>query len=168
MNNYVELANYTKSPNYYLSKLDELRENILVEPVSEVFNEFIDLSNVADAMKKALFYGKVLDTLPGAKVNMNLATIDPDLLHGVLGIFSEAGELLIAIAESEVDPVNIEEEIGDVLWYIAILLKRIGVTDINRPMVKNIAKLSKRYPDKFSALHAVERDLEAERAVLES
>lgn len=41
-------------------------------------------------------------------------------LHGAMGIVTEVGELMEAVSYSVIDLVNLAEEIGDVLWYIAI------------------------------------------------
>jgi len=59
------------------------------------------------------------------------------------------------------------EEVGDILWYCAIILKYTGHT-FGDAMERNIAKLEKRYPDKFTEEDAVNRDLVSERKELES
>ena len=94
-----------------------------------------------------------------------------DVLHGALGISTEAGEILDAVKKSifygkPFDLVNLQEEIGDCFWYLAILAKEAGMSfeDI---MAQNIAKLKARYPDKFTEEKALNRDLEGERSVLE-
>lgn len=94
-----------------------------------------------------------------------------DILHGALGISTEAGEILDAVKKSifygkPFDFVNLQEEIGDCFWYLAILAKEAGMSfeDI---MAQNIAKLKDRYPDKFTEEKALNRDLVAERRVLE-
>lgn len=98
---------------------------------------------------------------------------DPNLriLHAALGTFSESGEILEALSKQidtgELDMVNVGEEGGDVLWYQAILADETGVS-MAQNMETNIAKLKKRYGDKFSAHAATNRDLAGERAVLES
>jgi len=96
----------------------------------------------------------------------------PDLLHATLGVVTEAGELADQIKRhyfygTELDIPNIEEEIGDTLFYLARLIDLLDLTfeDI---MQKNIDKLRARYPDKFSKTKAIVRDLKKERAVLES
>ena len=93
------------------------------------------------------------------------------VLHAGLGMFSESGELLEAIIKQietgTLDMVNTGEEGGDQLWYQAILADETGVS-IEHNMEANIAKLAKRYPDKFSEEAAVTRDLAGERAILES
>ena len=65
-----------------------------------------------------------------------------------------------------IDMVNIKEEIGDVLYYLAILMDEIG-TDFATEQERVIAKLRVRYPEKFTTKHATERDLIKERDALE-
>ena len=67
----------------------------------------------------------------------------------------------------ELDLVNVKEEAGDMLWYIALLFDELG-TDFPTEMERVINKLAVRYPDKFSSDSALVRNLKAERDVLES
>ena len=97
--------------------------------------------------------------------------VTPDLLHGAIGIATEAGELLDALKRSiyygqPLDRTNLVEELGDLEWYMAILREALGVTQGEVQRI-NIEKLRARYPEKFTSLHALHRDLEKERDVLE-
>mgnify|MGYP001197215003 FL=1 len=49
------------------------------------------------------------------------------VLHGVMGIGTEVGELLEAfnMNETPIDLVNLKEEIGDAYWYLAILYREM-------------------------------------------
>lgn len=95
-----------------------------------------------------------------------------DRMHGAIGVATEAGELLDVYKKALYynripDEVNIKEEIGDLLWYIAILIKthNLNPSDVMRT---NINKLKARYPNlEFNSVHAVERDLDKERSILE-
>lgn len=74
-------------------------------------------------------------------------------LHCAIGLSTEANEILDAYKKDrfygrEIDKKNIKEEVGDMLWYIAILLKEIDY-HIEDAMVDNVMKLEKRYPDGF-------------------
>lgn len=94
------------------------------------------------------------------------------LLHGAMGLCTEAGEFMDAMKKAvfygkPIDTVNLKEELGDILWYIAIIIDALGDTTIDEIMAVNIAKLKARYPDKFSKTHAEVRDLDRERSVLE-
>ncbi len=93
------------------------------------------------------------------------------LLHGSCGIATEAGELLDAMKKhifygKEIDTVNIVEEIGDLMWYSAIILDELGV-EFEQVMEKNINKLQARYGEKFSESRANTRNLDTERDILE-
>lgn len=99
---------------------------------------------------------------------------DPDILralHAVMGLCTESGEALDALKKhifyaKQLDVVNLQEELGDLFWYAAILADVCQFT-FEDTMDKNIKKLMTRYPDKFTEKAAVLRDLEAEREVLE-
>jgi len=93
------------------------------------------------------------------------------LLHAVIGLETEVGELQDALKKSifygkPLDKVNMAEEMGDLFWYIAILSDALGVS-FEEVMNKNIAKLKARYGDKFSETAALERNLTVEREILE-
>lgn len=92
-------------------------------------------------------------------------------VHAFFGLLTEVGELADAVKRhifygAPLDRTNIKEEAGDVFWYLAILLDDCGVS-FEDCMVANIAKLKARYPGKFDAGQAVNRDLGAERQALE-
>jgi NTP pyrophosphatase (non-canonical NTP hydrolase) len=112
-------------------------------------------------------YQKLALSTEGALKN----TPDPRLLHGALGICTEAGELQDQIKRhlfygKELDHTNIMEECGDLLWYVAITLDAAGFT-MEDAMERNIAKLRARYPDKvFNAEQALVRDTKAENRAL--
>ena len=96
---------------------------------------------------------------------------NPRILHAAIGLVTESGELIDAIKKSmfygkPLDIVNIKEEAGDMLWYLAILFDEID-TDFETEQARVIAKLKQRFPDKFTQANAADRDLVAERAILE-
>ncbi len=98
--------------------------------------------------------------------------VTPRIEHGIMGIVTEAGELMDAIKKSKIygkplDRVNLVEEAGDVMWYLAILADELGVS-FEEIWEKNIQKLQKRYPEKYTHDHALNRDLATERKTLES
>lgn len=93
------------------------------------------------------------------------------LLHASIGITTESGELADTLKKhifygKPLDTVNAIEEVGDLLWYAALACEALGTT-LEDAMERNIAKLKARYPEKFEAQRAIERDLTAERAALE-
>jgi len=98
--------------------------------------------------------------------------ITPRIEHAVYGLVTEAGELLDAIKKAKIygqklDKVNVVEELGDIMWYMALFVDALG-TDFQKIWQKNIQKLKLRYPEKYTDENAKLRDLEAERKVLEN
>lgn len=95
------------------------------------------------------------------------------LNHAVLGLAGEVGELAGAVERwiyygKDLDYVNVSEELGDCLWYIALACNALGL-DMGLVMQANIYKLCKRYPDRYNdaAADPANRDRAAERAATE-
>lgn len=82
----------------------------------------------------------------------------PDLLHASEGITTESGEFTDVLKKhifygKPLDVENMREEIGDLLWYIAIAAEALE-TSLSQLMTDNIRKLSKRYPGQFFSENA--------------
>ena len=84
------------------------------------------------------------------------------LENGVMGLNGEAGECIDIVKKHlfqghPLDTDKLVDELGDVLWYVAITADGIGVPfeDI---MQHNIDKLRKRYPDGFDAERSIHRE----------
>ncbi len=97
--------------------------------------------------------------------------VSPELLHGAIGLATEAGELLDAIKRAlyyggTLDKPNLVEELGDLEWYMAVIRDALGV-DQEEVQRINIAKLRARYPEKFTTEEAYNRDLDREREIVE-
>lgn len=107
-----------------------------------------------------------------AKRTLNiLPTKGQDQIHMLLGLASEVGELQDAYKKhlaygKDLDLINVKEELGDVLWYIANMCT---ILELNMHSIAetNINKLMVRYPNKFSNKCATIRDLYIEREILE-
>lgn len=85
------------------------------------------------------------------------------LLHGAMGLNTESGEIMDTLKKnliygSELNITNLKEEIGDIAWYFALICRALGMT-IEEVFEKNIAKLAKRYPNKFSKEAAENRNV---------
>lgn len=104
---------------------------------------------------------------------IQLRMADPDsakLIHYLLGVGTEAGELQDQLKKhliygKNLDRVNLIEECGDVLWYIARTLTLLD-SSFEDAMKRNNEKLKARYGDKFTEHSALNRDLDKERAIL--
>lgn len=167
-NEYQELALVTES------KRDPELSISLANLMYDSITKAIISGNQADRVKKTVFYGAPHPSLLGSesaspqKNVLNEKTMR--VVHAVLGLVSEAGEAAEALHShlylcEEFDEVNFMEEMGDHLWYIAVGLSAIGV-DMEAAMERNIAKLRKRFPDGFTEIDALNRNLEAEQSEL--
>ena len=82
------------------------------------------------------------------------------LMNGALGLSGEAGEVADAVKKwkfqgHDLELDKIEEELGDVLWYINLTSAKSNLRNV---AIKNIEKLEKRYPDHvFSSEASIKR-----------
>jgi hypothetical protein len=170
---YMRDAGRTLSPAWHG---DKVAKHLFVGAI----NNAIKAANELDKFKKTLFYGRD-NNLSGAEGQANVSDLPShmampigadatNVIHAIIGKFTEAGELLEALKAcyngDTFDRINAIEEVGDDFWYDAILLTEMD-SDFENAQARNIAKLRARYPDKFEAVNANERDLAAERAILE-
>lgn len=91
----------------------------------------------------------------------SLTPYDVSLIHMVLGICGEAGELLDAVKKrviyrKELDRENVVEELADLEFYLEGFRQ---IVKVNRDeiLAANIAKLQKRYAGGYSDRAAQER-----------
>jgi NTP pyrophosphatase (non-canonical NTP hydrolase) len=75
------------------------------------------------------------------------------LLDAAAGLAEEAGELLGLVRKRvlqgrEVDPARVAEELGDVLWCLAVTAHSLGLP-LSEVAAANQAKLARRHPDGF-------------------
>lgn len=93
-----------------------------------------------------------------------------DNLHAVLGLSTEVGEVADVFKKNiaygkEIDWVNTQEEIGDIMFYVAAICT-INNFDLEKILQINIEKLKARYPDKFTQENAINRNLDREQEIL--
>lgn len=75
------------------------------------------------------------------------------VLNGCLGLAGESGEVLDMIKkwifhEKDLDREHLKKEIGDVMWYVAMLCESFGF-DLDEILQMNVDKLKARYPGGF-------------------
>lgn len=105
------------------------------------------------------------------RTNAQLENKLMDNLHMCFGLQTEAAEIADVYKKhiaygKEVDDVNIKEELGDLMFYV-VSMCNINGWDLRDLLQTNIDKLKLRYPEKFDMEHALNRDLESERQILE-
>jgi hypothetical protein len=172
---YLEEAIKTESLNF-----EEIRKRIedrtLQKELFSVLTRFSKVGSDLDFFKKFIFYGKnkrtthFEDNFSNFCENLNLSDEDIRLIHAVLGIATEAQEMIDQIMNlwlnKSLDKVNLVEENGDLFWYQAIMSNVTNIS-FDELMEKNILKLRARYGEKFSSEKAINRDLDLERKILE-
>lgn len=90
-----------------------------------------------------------------------MPTYQDDLHHAALGIAGEAGEFADAVKKftiysKDLNVANAIEELGDLLWYIALAANSLE-TSLEDIATANIVKLKVRYPEKYTDQLAVAR-----------
>lgn len=176
--------NYEKQSLRTLGNHDAVRERLmandrLASNAGVAIATLTGISEVLDDIKKAIFYGKLITINTGSIASNQIENFRNeiqddkriDLLHASIGKLTEAAEFAKTVLAhlfegEELDKVNLIEEIGDGFWYDAIAANALGVSFEEIQQI-NLAKLKKRYPEKFTEECANVRDLDSERDVLE-
>lgn len=166
MKDYKALALRTKAPvtDKHLKQLVRSYEFI-----RDILEESREQGQVIDQLKKYSFYGKDNDELveqmtPTYPVGEKAERIKQclDLLHGLVGIIGECGELagavLAHIEDGEpLDIPNVREEVSDIAWFLNLVLSFAG-SDIPQVCHSNIVKLKHRHPKAFAVVEHADRD----------
>lgn len=186
--NKIDLKKFQQDAIRTESKIDNVivNEQLLINALVL----FSSAGQILDQIKKHVFYKKeydpeqlnstwllansALDDLKGIPLSgqLNESTIDinPRVFHAIIGIATEATELVEALQSqlmgNELDIVNVLEENGDIAWYQAIMMDELD-GDWVKTLNAVIAKLKLRYPEKFTNDKAINRDLIKEREGLE-
>lgn len=130
---------------------------------------FIERATELDALKKSIFYGKNFDAegpYHGDEIDYSLRA-KRDVIHGILGIATESAEIAELLLADKVDTAKLLDEAGDILWYLALIFRTLGVT-FEQVGDLNLAKLKARFPGKFEAKKAIQRTTDKEeQAVFE-
>jgi NTP pyrophosphatase (non-canonical NTP hydrolase) len=123
----------------------------------------------ADTCKSASRMESMLPVDPNCPDSLHLMPVR--INHAVVGLAGEVGELAqllerwVYYGQSLPIP-DVEEEVGDCLWYLALLCTAVGIP-MERAMEGNLAKLKARFPHKFTEEAAANRDPTAERKASE-
>lgn len=177
------------------SVVDKL--NVDRKILMDTLSMFILTTEMLDAIKKKAFYNnskkydEIYNDMLGKIVSVSYSIgynyerikegiyeeelvedVNTRIAHGVIGIASEAGELvecmLKAMENNEsIDYVNLAEELFDADWYKSVITDEC---DINweKEWQKIIDKLRARFGEKYSDEKANNRNKELERKILES
>lgn len=83
------------------------------------------------------------------------------LINGCMGLTGESGETADLIKkwlfhEKPLDMIHLKKELGDVLWYVAMICESVGFS-MDEIMQTNVDKLIARYPEGFDVEKANNR-----------
>lgn len=173
----MDIKTYSEESEKTVSGKFHYDEKSTEVTLRRTLENFMEAGQTLDDVKKSKFYGRKIDFSftdlgRGVAPEFKKDNIGEErILHAGIGIATEATEIIEAVfAEKfegkELDVVNIKEELGDLMWYMAILLRELDI-DFHDALQVNIDKLRARYGEKFSADKANNRDLDAERDILE-
>lgn len=112
---------------------------------------------------KVIIFEEMVQALAksGEQIAAEMTGHDAHLLHMVVGISGEAGELLDAVKKSVIyrkplDMENVIEELGDLEFYLQDLRRALNITR-EQTLQANIEKLGKRYAAGYSDAAAQNR-----------
>ena len=187
----MEVKEFQKLALRTESKVDKVEVN--TELLKSTLALIATLNQILDGLKKSIYYnddkklesfkqstllqpmilagiGKLLDELDDYD-NKEVLDTNSRVLHGIVGMSTESGELLEALMNSlqdnkPIDATNVSEEMHDSSWYMAIVHDELELI-WTEGLANLIAKLKIRFPDKFTNENAGSRDLKAERLALE-
>ena len=174
-NDYLKLSERTEK------KFDEGMEIKADDAVifSVLLKTLKDTCEVLDKLKKHYIYDApypeeleyMFNTNGDDVVGVVLNKKEAELFHAGLGVITESeelgGKLLTDILEcSDIDNVNMIEEIGDLAWYQNIMLRNLNKSYDDALQI-NFDKLYARYGEKFSEERALSRNLDNEYKILE-
>jgi NTP pyrophosphatase (non-canonical NTP hydrolase) len=98
---------------------------------------------------------------PGEEILSQLTPEDAHLIHMVMGVSGEVGELLDAVKKAVIyrkpmDIKNVIEELGDIEFFLQGIRNSFRFSR-DEIIAANVGKLSRRYPNGYSNQAAVTR-----------
>lgn len=170
-NTYLQDSGRTVAQGYHTEKLNNWE-------LLEILDSYITNATLVEDCKKTLFYGKKISANLDVALTWNDRSpmpfppemaqdpVNKEIAHGILGICGESSELAEMLynemmGEGTIDRTKLVSEVGDVLWYIALILRNLGV-NFEQAMAFNLQKLKTRYPEKFDEDLAINKDVDSE------
>lgn len=174
--NFQDYAQETErflSKKFHKEKSDPTENNL-----KRAMERFMSAGNNLDVLKKAKYYGRNYPTgfqtsIPDREKFVYTPNDEgEEMLHGIIGIATESVELVEALYKNkwggkEIDTVNLKEEVGDLMFYLAILFRNNPEWNLEEILKRNVEKLDERYGKTFSEAAANNRNTDKEREILE-
>lgn len=141
--------------------LDLIKKNVFYDKPIDQDRFRNNITEVSHQLKSYLGSDQILDNNPEST---EAVKVNPRVFHGCIGMVTEAVELLelINLDEEFPDRLKICDEMGDSSYYGAIICDEMSLDMETDVLAGVIAKLQKRFPDKFDAALAINRNKEVE------
>lgn len=124
--------------------------------------EAIDLLKYLEHLKQVAEDGITANDYQRAALRTANGANCVNLTNAALGMAGEAGEIADIVKKHsfqghDLDVNHVAEELGDVLWYVAVGAEAIGLS-LGEVAQRNIEKLKRRYPDGFDKARSINRE----------
>lgn len=159
-----ELVDAIKKAYVYGKGIDQTN---IVEEVGDVSWYTAGLVQCFPALADWLDSDELKQSINYEKLEIARENITRTILLNAMSAANLAADLMMFADDDNLQDANAEQvakALGTALFATAVLLE----VDLSQAFEVNIAKLAKRYGDKYSDYAATNRDLDAERAVLEA
>ena len=180
----MEINDYISKSERTAKKFEKLELSLLqVHVLKTLLSRIATQCEALDELKKGIIYGKEQDLAEfctayriehdyvAEESGKTLSSTATDMLHGVMGMAGEAGEIIEAtlnpiLHNAELDGKNLIEEMGDSMWYQALILRTLNVPG-SVMLDINYDKLMARYEEGYSDKDALNRDAAKESEAME-
>ena len=159
-----ELVDAIKKAYVYGKGIDQTN---IVEEVGDVSWYTAGLVQHFPALADWLDSDELKQSINYEKLEIARENITRTILLNAMSAANLAADLMMFADDDNLQDANAEQvakALGTALFATAVLLE----VDLSQACEVNIAKLAKRYGDKYSDYAAINRDIDAERAVLEA
>lgn len=145
----------------YGEPLEENTTLTTVQRIEHAQEEAIDFLKYLEHLKQVANDGITANDYQRACLRTAPDDAQEWLENAIYGIVGETGEIVDIIKKYKwqghnLDPEEVMLELGDLLWYCALLASAINY-NFGNVMQKNIEKLEKRYPEGFSKERSIHR-----------
>ena len=159
-----ELVDQIKKAYVYGKAIDQVN---IIEEVGDVAYYTAGLVQYFPALADWLDSDELKQSINYEKLEVARENITRTILLNAMSAANLTADLMMFADDDNLQDANAEQvakALGTALFATAVLLE----VDLSQACEVNVAKLAKRYGDKYSDYAAVNRDIDAERAVLEA
>ncbi len=151
-----------KGKEKYGEALEENRTLTTEQRIEHAQEEAIDLLKYLEHLKQVANEGITVNDYQRSALRTANGANGINLTNAALGLAGESGEVADIVKKHcfqghDLDEDHVAEELGDILWYVAVGAEAIGLT-LGEVAERNIEKLKKRYPDGFDKARSINRE----------